>query len=190
MPRKSIFAKQPFNLSSPATLKKVVVPRKSSPKTYKSAETKQRSVKNLKRNTRKDIEKMHQANSVSTYRQSLAEHIRTIGEEEIEGIDPKTGEVIKWRRIDAVVRRVYADALGGKSAAQELIFERGWGKVPTPVQIDLKTEVIQIIQQTGLSLQEAAKDPILGAIAESAGIIVDGKFVEDSQLALPEPAKV
>lgn len=91
-------------------------------------------------------------------------------------VDPQTG----WTRITAVVRRVYADALAGKVAQQALVFERYGGKVATPIQVDVKTEITQLLYQSlqsGLRPEELLRDPILHRMAEDSGLIVDGKFV-------------
>lgn len=144
---------------------------------YKSAETKARAHKGLIKGTKQSVAVARE--SLQSYRDSLANHVRSIGQETIEARDPKTGEVQKWTRIDAVVRRMYADAIGGKTAAQELIFERGWGKVAAPVQIDLKAEFTQIVKESGLRWEEVLRDPILAAIAHSAGVdVVEGTAVE------------
>lgn len=147
---------------------------------YKSEETRARAHKGLQRGTPQSMAVARE--SVQTYRDSLANHVRQIGQEVIEVRDPKTGETVKWTRIDAVVRRMYADAMGGKTAAQELIFERGWGKVAAPVQIDLKAEFTQIVKDSGLKWEEIMQDPILGAIAQSAGVEVIEGTVKDLPL--------
>lgn len=82
---------------------------------------------------------------------------------------------------------MYTDAIGGKTAAQELIFERGWGKVAAPVQIDLKAEFTQIVKDSGLRWEEVVNDPILGAIARSAGVeVVEGQMREVPRLEAPD----
>jgi hypothetical protein len=135
---------------------------------YKSEATKAAAHKGLLKGTA--VSTAHARENLQSYRDSLANHVRLIGQEEIE-VNGKNG-VEKWTRIDAVVRRMYADAIGGKTAAQELIFERGWGKVAAPVQIDLKAEFTQIVRDSGLKWEEVLQDPILGAIAKSAGVEV------------------
>lgn len=96
----------------------------------------------------------------------LSDLIREIGEEEI---DAQKG----WTRIEAVVRRLYSDALSGKTPAQALLFERGWGKVPTPVQLDLRGEIEKLIETTGLTLDELEHDPIL---KELVGHVIEGQY--------------
>ena len=123
--------------------------------------------------------------SYLSYRQSLGEHIRAVGDEILEIADPLTGQIVKWRRIDAVLRRLYAEAMGGKVGAAELLFERGWGKVPTPVHVDLKAEVTQLMQGTGLTWREAMQDPILSQIILASGLVVDGQ-VQAPPLPSPE----
>lgn len=151
--------------------------------TYKSPETKLAAQRGLKRGTAQSIAVARE--SVQSYRDSLANHVRAIGQEEIEVRGPD-GQPQKWTRIDAVVRRMYADAIGGKTAAQELIFERGWGKVAAPVQIDLKAEFTQIVRESGLRWEEVLKDPILAAIAKSAGVeVIEGQITEVPLLEAP-----
>lgn len=96
----------------------------------------------------------------------LSDLIREIGDEVI---DPQKG----WTRLEAVVRRVYSDALSGKAAQQALLFERGWGKVPTPVQLDMRTEVLNLMDSTGLTADELSQDPIL---KEIMGKVIEGEF--------------
>lgn len=94
----------------------------------------------------------------------LAELIQSIGNETI---DPTQG----WTRIEAVIRRVYADALSGKTAAQDLLFNRGWGRVPLPMKIDVRAELTAVLEQSGLTLEDAANDPLLKHLLE--GPIID-----------------
>lgn len=98
----------------------------------------------------------------------LSDLIREIGDETI---DSQKG----WTRIEAVVRRLYSDALSGKTPAQALLFERGWGRVPTPVQLDLRAEVSKLIETTGLTAEELDGDPIL---KELIGNVVEGSYRE------------
>lgn len=93
--------------------------------------------------------------------------IREIGEETI---DVQKG----WTRLEAVVRRLYSDALSGKTAAQALLFERGWGKVPTPVQLDMRGEILTLMEKTGLTVDELGTDPVLKEIV--GDVIIDGDF--------------
>lgn len=98
----------------------------------------------------------------------LSDLIREIGEEVI---DPQKG----WTRLEAVVRRVYSDALSGKPAQQALLFERGWGKVPTPIQLDMRAEVLNLMESTGLTVDELSGDPVL---KEIMGKVIEGELVE------------
>lgn len=139
---------------------------------YTSPATKKRSVSNLVPVKPGTPAPKPRETAVVTYRQTLAEHIRAIGEETVSFPGPD-GEIIKWRRIDAVLRKLYAEAMAGKINAAELLLERGWGKVPAAIQIDLRAEVMQIIEHTGLSMQEAAQDPILRGILTSAGVTLE-----------------
>lgn len=100
----------------------------------------------------------------------IGQMIREIGGEVV---DPATG----WTRVEAMIRRLYVDAINGKQASAEVLLERGWGKVPAPVQIDLKAEFTAILSSAGLSLEEAMSDPILLQIGKEAGVI-EGDYVE------------
>ena len=103
----------------------------------------------------------------------LSELIQAIGSEVV---DPATG----WTRIAAVIRKLYIDAVSGKTPAAALLFERGWGKVPQPVSVDLQAEVTHIVLsalQAGVSPEEVLADPVLAKMAEDSGLVVDGKFV-------------
>lgn len=93
---------------------------------------------------------------------ALGRLVREIGDEVI---DRDTG----WTRIEAVIRRIYQDALSGKAAQQELLLERGWGKVPASLDVDLRTEVSAMLSDSGLTPELAAQDPIMLALMQSAG---------------------
>jgi hypothetical protein len=105
--------------------------------------------------------------------QQLQDMIRLIGNEMI---DPGLG----WTRIIMVIRRLYMDAASGKTQAAALLFERGWGKVPTPVQMDFRAEVLNIIHDTGISKDEIDQDPVLKMIM---GETVEGQYRD----ILPQP---
>jgi hypothetical protein len=103
----------------------------------------------------------------------LSELIQAIGSEVV---DPQTG----WTRIAAVIRKLYIDAVSGKTPAAALLFERGWGKVPQPVSVDLQAEVTHIVLsalQAGVPPEDVLADPVLSKMAEDSGLVVDGKFV-------------
>lgn len=59
---------------------------------------------------------------------SAAEKFRAIGEEVV---DAERG----WTRLDLVIRRLYADAAGGKHGAAAILLDRGWGKPDQPISI-------------------------------------------------------
>lgn len=98
----------------------------------------------------------------------LSKIIRDVG---AEIVDPELG----LTRIQAVVRSLYADAVAGKTAAAEILLERGWGKVATPVRIDVKGEVTGILSEAGISIAEASADPVMRALLTDGGII-EGEF--------------
>lgn len=97
----------------------------------------------------------------------LQDLIQEVGRETI---DPVKG----WTRIEAVVRRVYADAMSGKTPAQALLFERGWGRVPQPLKVDFQTELKQVVEDSGLTAEEIAADPLLSQLI--SGEVVEGEF--------------
>lgn len=90
---------------------------------------------------------------------ALAQMVREIGEEVLD-------EVTGMTRIQALIRTIYADGIAGKTDAAKVILERGWGKVPTPVKIDLRSEIEALLEEAGLTLTEASADPVLGQVLE------------------------
>lgn len=109
----------------------------------------------------------------------LQDMIRIIGNEEI---DHERG----WTRIIMVIRRLYADAAMGKTPAANLLFERGWGKVPTPVQMDFRSELLTIIEDTGLTRAEIDQDPVLRMIMTDA-VEAEYKELPNDQGSEPGP---
>lgn len=105
----------------------------------------------------------------------LQRYIREIGEEVI---DPQSG----WTRIGAVIRRLYADALQGKTQAADLLFERGWGKAVQPVQLDVEAEARQLIISMGLSRADIESDPVLRELLTVEGTLID---LEPSAVSAP-----
>ena len=100
------------------------------------------------------------------YAKVLADLIRQLGEEVI---DPTTG----WTRVVSVIKRLYLNAMAGDTRAAALLFERGWGKVPAPVQMNVRAELIHVITESGLTLTEAWQDPTLRDLLEAQGLHVD-----------------
>lgn len=98
----------------------------------------------------------------------LQNMIQEIGKEVV---DPQKG----WTRIEAAIRRLYVDAIGGKTAAQALLFERGWGRVVQPVKVDFQTELKQLVAESGLTSDEIASDPLLSQLMP--GDVIEGEFV-------------
>lgn len=108
----------------------------------------------------------------------LQELIQQIGSEQI---DPQTG----WTRIEAVVRKVYAEAMHGKINAMELLFNRGWGRVPMPVKINIQAELSKALAESGLSNEEAQADPLLRFLLGAGDQIVENA---DNDYAGPDRA--
>lgn len=80
--------------------------------------------------------------------------IQQIGAEEI---DPIKG----WNRLEMVVRKLYLEAAQGKIAAMELLFNRGWGRVPMPVKMSIQAQLHEALDASGLTKEEAQEDPLL-----------------------------
>lgn len=83
--------------------------------------------------------------------------IQLVGDEEI---DPHS-VTNHWTRIEAVVRRLYTEAMLGKTSASQLLFERGWGRVPMPVRVDFTTEMARVLDESGLTEDDIQQDPLL-----------------------------
>lgn len=94
----------------------------------------------------------------------LSALIREVGDEVVEG----SGKY--WTRIEAAVRSQYAKALQGDTAAFKELTERGWGKVPTPVEIDVTTRIQQLTLEARFDYSEIMKDPILRELLEASGL--------------------
>lgn len=99
----------------------------------------------------------------------LQDLIQEIGREVV---SPQQG----WTRIEAVVRRLYADAMAGKTPATSLLLERGWGRVPQPLKVDFQTELKQVVEDAGLTPDEIANDPLLSQLI--AGPVIDAEYTE------------
>ena len=109
----------------------------------------------------------------------LSDLIMAIGNEVI---DINTG----WTRMTALVRRLYADGLSGKHEATKILLERAYGKVPKPIQLSVRTEILSIISQQGLTLADAAQDPILAELLKAQGLLLDGEIVESDLVSHAE----
>jgi len=122
-----------------------------------------------------------------TDKRVLANLIRDIGEEVI---DPNLG----WTRVEALIRRLYNEAMAGKIQAAELLLDRGWGKVPTPVDVDISGEVRKLTINAGLTWDVISADPLLRQLIELSGVtpdeavLLEGEYAElgSAGPALPE----
>ena len=103
----------------------------------------------------------------------LQDVIQEIGNEVVE---PVQG----WTRLILIIRRLYSDASLGKTAAAELLFERGWGRVPQPVNLDMQAELLGIIVGSGLTMAEAAADPVLGQLIEGHAVDIQSRPADTS----------
>lgn len=102
----------------------------------------------------------------ATPKRVLSKMIQDIGEEVV---DPKLG----WTRVEAVIRRLFNEAMAGKIQAAEVLLDRGWGKVPTPIDIDITGEVRKVVVGAGLSWDDISSDPILRTLVETSGLHED-----------------
>lgn len=92
-----------------------------------------------------------------------------------------------WTRLEVVVRKLYTDAMSGKTAAVALLFERGWGRVPTPVQVDMRSEVLGLLEETGLTQAELQGDPVLRELI--GNVIIDAAWKNgQSDPGTPDPS--
>lgn len=109
----------------------------------------------------------------------LADLIQHIGAEEI---DPIKG----WTRIEMVVRKLYVEAASGKVAAMDLLFNRGWGRVPMPVKVNIQAQLHDALNESGLSMAEANEDPFLRFLLGSGDMSVESNSdsVERSDAAI------
>lgn len=109
-------------------------------------------------------DKPHRNTQTRQLNSTVSRVIREIGEEQIEG----SGR--DWTRLEALVRSLYADALSGKTAAAELLLERGWGKVPTPIEINVEQQIQKMVLEVGLTLEDVQNDPVIAEIVASSGV--------------------
>ena len=111
-----------------------------------------------------------------TDKRVLANMIRDIGEEVI---DPKLG----WTRVEALIRRLYNEAMAGKIQAAELLLDRGWGKIPTPVDVDISGEVRKLTINAGISWDVISSDPLLKQLIELSGVTPDEAVLLEGEYA-------
>ncbi|HEY4723942.1 MAG TPA: DUF5681 domain-containing protein [Anaerolineae bacterium] len=77
---------------------------------------------------------------------TLAQHVRDIGSEVVDA-------ATNWTRLDAVLRRLYNDAMDGKAPAADILLERGWGKVIQPIDVTVwQNDYASAIRQGVLTL--------------------------------------
>ena len=118
----------------------------------------------------------HHPRKAGLSRADLARLFRQIGEEIHEGTEDMP-------RVEALIREIYRDAFTGDKDARQTVFERGWGKVPTPVEVDVRGHIQDTIETSGVPIDVIARDPLARSLAESAG------YVFSSPTAIPAPAE-
>jgi len=108
------------------------------------------------------------ANKVSyrKFNATIAAMIREIGNEPVEGSPG-------WTRIEAVIRSTFIDAMSGNNGARELLLERGWGKVPTPVEVDIRNSFLTVSRDMGLTRDDIESDPVLATLAQQNGVVIE-----------------
>lgn len=100
----------------------------------------------------------------ATPKKILSQLIRDIGNEVI---DP----ALKWTRVETVIRSLYVKAMKGDVAAAREILDRGWGRVPLPVELDSSSEVRQLLQEKGIAWTQAVRDPVLNLLFAQIGML-------------------
>lgn len=113
-------------------------------------------------------------------RADLAKLFRQIGEEIQEGTEDMP-------RVEALIRDTYRAAFSGDAKARDMVFERGWGKVPTPVEVDVRGHIQDTIETSGVPIDVIARDPLARSLAESAGYVFTLPAPTLESTGRPEP---
>lgn len=92
--------------------------------------------------------------------QSLAERIRIVGFEMVDGKSD-------CRRIEKVIRSLYASAMKGSIQAAALLFLRGWGRAPFEADLDIGADLERFKQECEEEGIDWEADPVLSAIIGS-----------------------
>ncbi len=96
-----------------------------------------------------------------TVGRSLAEMVRRVAQETA---DDESGET----RLEQLVRALFAQAASGKAPAAALLLERGWGKTPPALDLDLREQLLQRAKELEIDWHT---DPVLASIFDAAGIV-------------------
>jgi hypothetical protein len=76
--------------------------------------------------------------------------------------DDESGET----RLEQLVRALFAQAASGKTQPAALLLERGWGKPPPALDLDLREQLLKRAKELEIDWQS---DPVLAAIFDAAG---------------------
>lgn len=112
---------------------------------------------------------------------SLGQLVRDVGEEPV---DPKAPESVS--RLQASIRGLFEQAKRGNANAAKLLFDRGWGPLPE-VKVDLGKELLDTMEELGLSYADVASDPLTVELFRLAGVDVDRLGSETSRTTLSIP---
>lgn len=86
------------------------------------------------------------------------------------GMEPAEGSTMLWTRLEVSVRKLWYDAMSGDKEAVKIIFERGWGKLATPVEVDFKLQVQKVALEAKLTPEDLQSDPILRELLVQTGL--------------------
>lgn len=117
--------------------------------------------------------------------QILSAMIREILAEPIEGRGPD-GKPLGWTRGEAVIRSMIQEAIGGSHQAAELLWEHGYGKVATPVELAVDVQIQKMAIEMKLDRETVLADPMLRQLLEDAGVpletlpenVIEGNYRE------------
>lgn len=94
---------------------------------------------------------------------SLANLIRTIGEEKVNG---------DMTRVEAMIRQIYQDAIEGSESARNMLMDRGWGTLVQKTQsLNLSTQLPNLAKEMNIDEQTIRADPLLLAVFTASGVI-------------------
>ncbi len=108
---------------------------------------------------------------------SLADAVRRVGGEAAGDEDEQT-------RLEQLVRALFAQAANGKIQAAALLLERGWGKPPPALDLNLREQLLKRAKELEI---DWPTDPVLAAIFDAAGIVDAGGATPATGARPPTP---
>lgn len=99
----------------------------------------------------------------------LSSMIQEILAEPVEGLGPD-GKPLGWTRGEAVIRSMISEAIAGSHQAAELLWEHGYGKVPTPVELAVDVQIQKMALEMKLDRATVMADPMLMQLLTDAGV--------------------